>query len=673
MHSGELLGEYEIIGVIGRGGMGEVFKARHRLMDRVVAIKFTQQKYADDRDGQVRFLREIRASARLTHTNVITAFDAGKSPDGRPFLVTEYLNSTDLASVLQRRSPLPIEDVMRFIVQAAHGICHAHKQGVIHRDIKPSNLLLDETDTVQLCDFGLARVLDWDRPADSAENRGRSPGPAEPESLNEAVLAKTRPPSAEPDLDISQLTTDDSIIDAVQSGDTVAPKLEHEIDAESVDSLSVISVLDVKSKNVRYPVDDAGDVAGMQTIDSSVLDKPLDLESVIDDDSENSISADISRADVDTGLTLDGADGSRVDSAVIAEDSDDSNLSLFPLVDNVADDDNIAVANPSLPSTYHPPHQPISTRIYGEVESYEPPVRSVAASGPPARSVAAPRPPALDLDSADRLTAAGNLMGTPAYMSPEQCRSARDVDERADIYSLGCTLYHLLTGKTMYSYKNLGQLVMEQIEGEIPALAERRDDLPADLDGVYQKMVAKVPEERYQTMDEVIEALDAVGAKPKVFISYRRVDTIDATDRLFTELLPRFDSDHLFMDVDTIPAGVNFREHLHTAVSDCDVMLVVIGDHWVNAQHDDGTRRLDALADYVRIEIEAALELGVDIIPVLVGRAHMPAEHELPDSIRQFVYQNAAEIRAGREYQRGINRLANDIYRIWEEKRPRPY
>src|ERR1035438_7042962 len=124
----------------------------------------------------------------------------------------------------------------------------------------------------------------------------------------------------------------------------------------------------------------------------------------------------------------------------------------------------------------------------------------------------------------------------------------------------------------------------------------------------------------------------------KIFISYRREDSEHIAGRLYDRLEPHFGRDNLFMDVDTIPLGVDFREHLDQAVGQCDVLLAVIGDHWLNVCVEDGPRkgkrRLDDPTDFVRIEIVSALDRGISVIPVLVGKASMPGEADLPDCLR---------------------------------------
>jgi formylglycine-generating enzyme required for sulfatase activity len=155
---------------------------------------------------------------------------------------------------------------------------------------------------------------------------------------------------------------------------------------------------------------------------------------------------------------------------------------------------------------------------------------------------------------------------------------------------------------------------------------------------------------------------------PKVFISYRRSDSQDVTGRIYDHLERRFGAENVFFDVDSIPLGVDFREHLDEAVGRCDVLLAVIGDSWLESR--DGERRLDDARDFVRIEIESALRRGIPVIPVLVGRAAMPAEQELPESLKPLAFRNAAEVRSGRDFGDHVARLIRGIERLQPVSKP---
>lgn len=272
-----ILGKYLLLDEIGAGGMGRVFKARHRRMDRVVAVKVLADRLVNTQRAVDRFHREMRAIARLSHPNIVTAYDADES-GGRHFLVMQYVDGQDLATLVRAQGPLTPGQVINCVMQAAFGLEYAHQRGTVHRDIKPGNLLVDRQGTLKVLDLGLALM--------------RSD--------------------------------------------------EHE-----------------------------------------------------------------------AGLSM-------------------------------------------------------TTELTGQ----------------------------------------GMVMGTVDYMAPEQALDTHAADARSDIYSLGCTLYFLLTGHPLYRGNTLMARMLAHREAAIPSLRQRKPETPACLDPLFARMVAKKPEDRLQSMTALIEALD---------------------------------------------------------------------------------------------------------------------------------------------------------------------
>ncbi len=154
--------KYLIENLLGAGGVGAVFKAKHLYIDRYVALKLLQPQLSQDRLAMRTFQREAMAIANVQHKNIVSVYDFGISCNQEPFLVMEYVDGTDLAEILTKESTLSVQRVINLAVQICSGLVEAHSKGIIHCDLKPSNILIlgqDPQETVKLVDFGLAQIL----------------------------------------------------------------------------------------------------------------------------------------------------------------------------------------------------------------------------------------------------------------------------------------------------------------------------------------------------------------------------------------------------------------------------------------------------------------------------------------------------------------------------------
>jgi eukaryotic-like serine/threonine-protein kinase len=158
-----LLGRYQVLERIGDGGMGTVYLAEHTTILKKFAVKVLSAELSLRADHVDRFMREARSASMINHPNVVEITDFGKTPDGQPFFVMEYLQGRDLAQIVAEAGPLPWKRVRPIILQICHALQAAHEQGIVHRDMKPGNVVLvkrgNNPEHVKVLDFGIAKVL----------------------------------------------------------------------------------------------------------------------------------------------------------------------------------------------------------------------------------------------------------------------------------------------------------------------------------------------------------------------------------------------------------------------------------------------------------------------------------------------------------------------------------
>jgi tetratricopeptide (TPR) repeat protein len=153
----EKIGKYQIVGKIGQGAMGEVFKAHDPLLNRLIAVKTISGSAGAESDARKRFLREAQSAARLNHPNIITVFDLGEE-HGRIYMAMELLEGTDLRELINSHSVVDVTQKLDFMEQVCDGLAYAHAKQVVHRDLKPANIHVQPSGQVKIMDFGLARL-----------------------------------------------------------------------------------------------------------------------------------------------------------------------------------------------------------------------------------------------------------------------------------------------------------------------------------------------------------------------------------------------------------------------------------------------------------------------------------------------------------------------------------
>jgi hypothetical protein len=150
-----------------------------------------------------------------------------------------------------------------------------------------------------------------------------------------------------------------------------------------------------------------------------------------------------------------------------------------------------------------------------------------------------------------------------------------------------------------------------------------------------------------------------------IFISYRRDDSLYMVDRIYDQLSTQFGKESLFKDVDSIALGMDFRHVIQQAIGQCDVLLAIIGEHWLDVTDESGRRRLENEDDFVRIEIETTLRRGIPVIPLLLGRAVMPRARELPPGLRELAFRNGLAVRPDPDFHHDMDRVSRalEVYR----------
>jgi serine/threonine protein kinase len=186
--------KFRVVRELGQGGMGIIYLAQHRVMDKPVALKVISPSVLDNATAVARFLGEVRAAGKLDHPNIARAYDADRA-GSLHFLVMEYIDGMSLAQLLEQKGPLPVANACHYVRQAALGLHHAFEQGMVHRDLKPHNLMLTPRGLVKVLDFGLARLRD-ERQSSTRLTRLESfmgtPEYVAPEQATDARKADTR-------------------------------------------------------------------------------------------------------------------------------------------------------------------------------------------------------------------------------------------------------------------------------------------------------------------------------------------------------------------------------------------------------------------------------------------------------------------------------------------------
>ena len=187
---GRNVSHYQVLSLLGAGGMGEVYLAQDTRLGRKVALKLLPRAFTRDEERLRRFEQEALATSALNHPNILTVYDIGTAPaelDGAPFIVTELLEGEELRKQM-KEAPLPVRRAIEYARQIAAGLAAAHEKGVVHRDLKPENLFVTKDGLVKILDFGLAKLTER-RGDGGMERRGDANSPGRPVAQSPSLTA----------------------------------------------------------------------------------------------------------------------------------------------------------------------------------------------------------------------------------------------------------------------------------------------------------------------------------------------------------------------------------------------------------------------------------------------------------------------------------------------------
>ena len=295
------------------------------------------------------------------------------------------------------------------------------------------------------------------------------------------------------------------------------------------------------------------------------------------------------------------------------------------------------------------------------------------------------------------------VTGSIAYMAPELWRS-EPPSPVVDQYALGLVIYALITGQPPFTveWSNPTE-VMQRHMAEMPIpLHVVRKEVSPDISAVIERAIAKEPRKRYETIAAFASDFKAAverdsrnfdnmpatsdpntnwAAAPtrmartaptrvtrtslaeqpsrteKIFISYRHLENTGMVDLIYRSLIDAFTAPFVFRDQESIPLGTNFKTYLDNVIRQCRVVVVIIGPQWLLHLDSNGRRRIDNPNDFVRVEVQAALQRDIPIIPVFIDGATMPTAEELPKELQELVYLNGLPVRSGAD-------AANDIAKL---------
>lgn len=495
-------GKYHIERQLGKGGMGAVYLATHLGTDRPVAIKVIMPQFTRNQEFVERFRREAKAAGRMRHPNVVDVTDFGFAAiddDQVAYLVMEYLDGCTLADILAEENQLPVDWVVDILEQACSAVDEAHQAGIIHRDLKPENIWLEPNRrggyTVKVLDFGLAKHSDPMSPSGASTNSltGNdtamlsAPGTiATNGPACHTNLIGRRRPTHSSDQAATQAITPESATQALAVSDEAATRISTNENGVAATQISPAESTEAATL-IQSP---AGQEATTQVIEPAAGPPPAAPEinenpTIIQPFAGSATVAQAVSEESETRIIM---PPSRVEAT-------DQRPFIEPAPGAAPQDAGDENATQLLPPDADSPAS--DTPRSG--------TRRVTASG--GGRPTADEPAALVTGSAGGITRIGAILGTPLYMSPEQCRG-ETLDARSDIYSLGIIAYQMLSGSAPFT-GDINDVLRSHMEVAPPPLRERRKKIPKRMARVIMSALAKSPNDRPASAMSFANALRA--------------------------------------------------------------------------------------------------------------------------------------------------------------------
>jgi serine/threonine protein kinase len=507
-------GKYQLDKQLGQGGMGTVYRATHLGTKRPVALKVIAPQFMANTEFVERFRREAEATGRLRHPNVVNVTDFGFAQVGRDplaYLVMEYLDGGSLGDMLKERGRLPLPLVTDILEQICLAVGNAHKLGVIHRDLKPDNIWLQPDGRggyiAKVLDFGLAKLRDPNE-LHLSDGAGTNALDATTRVTNQSTQTmQAGAQTTAPFTGRTNLRADPpGAVTAVATDEQSAPPAQPDMTSPASEGATLI-----QSESVTpTPENEGATLIQSETAAATAINEAATLvQTKAASETQINEAAALVQAVPDEAAT-------RIQPASVTNLSEDAATRIQPAtVGAAADDDGatriqpVAASSDEFDSLSESAGQRHSRSSVASSQSSSN-ARSQSSSG--ARSASSTGSSSVSLSSdtsAVDLTRVGAIMGTPLYMSPEQCRS-EPLDARSDIYSLGVIVYLSLAGEAPFK-GDMTELMRKHSEDAPPPLREKRPDMPAAVADLVMVSLAKNPAYRPPSAEAFASAFRATA------------------------------------------------------------------------------------------------------------------------------------------------------------------